>query len=194
MWSLYISFFVLVVIGLWGLYHQVILKEPFGDIPRSNEHMELFFTLSCGVLILIMFLVSRMKLVTVIEETGIRFGFETRMRQKFIAKFVLLLFGIKFWGRFTYGLMQKSISKESISRYEVRKYKPLSEYGGWGYRKIGRGLFKKQVPGVSYSVNGNMGLQLYLTNGEKILIGTHEAEGVGRAMKKLMNEGGIVNG
>jgi len=35
---------------------------------------------------------------------------------------------------------------------------------------------------------------LYLNNGSKVLIGTQESEGVKRAMKKLMNEGGIVNG
>jgi len=55
-----------------------------------------------------------------------------------------------------------------IKEAYVREYKPMSEYGGWGLR-YGR-------KGTAYNVKGNMGLQLILKDGKKILIGTQKAE------------------
>ena len=61
---------------------------------------------------------------------------------------------------------QKHIKLEEIKSFEVRKYKPLTEYGGWGLRS---GL-NTRGHGKAYNVSGNMGLQLYLANGKKLLI------------------------
>jgi len=60
--------------------------------------------------------------------------------------------------------------------------------------KKNRNLFKGGKVGIAYNVKGNMGLQLYLKNGAKILIGTQKPAGVERAMKKLMEEGGTGDG
>ncbi|MCB0473313.1 MAG: hypothetical protein KDC69_02350 [Flavobacteriaceae bacterium] len=56
-----------------------------------------------------------------------------------------------------------------LGKVFIRKYNPVLEYGGWGvrlnyYRKRGR----------AFNVSGNIGLQLILKNGKKILIGTHK--------------------
>lgn len=59
---------------------------------------------------------------------------------------------------------------EDISRAHINKYRPIAEYGGWGYRL---GLFTKKR---AYSISGNMGLALTLKNGQTVMIGTEKAE------------------
>jgi hypothetical protein len=60
----------------------------------------------------------------------------------------------------------KKITWSEVSRAYVRKYSPLAEYGGWGIR------FGMKGTGMAYNIAGNMGLQLELKTGKKILIGT----------------------
>ncbi len=60
-------------------------------------------------------------------------------------------------------------SWDDISKAYLRKYNPLMEYGGWGIRF---GLFGSSG---AYNISGNMGLQLELSSGKKILIGTQNA-------------------
>jgi len=50
----------------------------------------------------------------------------------------------------------------------VRKYSPLFEYGGWGLRW--------SLNGKAVNVRGNMGIQVVLKNGSRILIGTSNPE------------------
>ena len=61
------------------------------------------------------------------------------------------------------------ITWNEVASSEVRRYSPIKEYGGWGYRYG----FKN---GKAYNVSGNMGLQLVLKNGDRILIGTQKPE------------------
>jgi hypothetical protein len=42
--------------------------------------------------------------------------------------------------------------------------------------------------GITYNIMGHIGLQLYLSDGKKLLIGTQRPEAMKRAMKKLMEE------
>ena len=125
----------------------------------NNEGMDNIsrFTLIISSIILvgITFLLFRIKLVTRIREDGIYYRF------------------------FPFHLKEKSILKEDIKSFEVRKYKPIAEYGGWGVRKSIR-------RGSAYNVSGNMGLQLYLKSGRKLLIGTQKAGEIGRAMEAMM--------
>jgi hypothetical protein len=55
-----------------------------------------------------------------------------------------------------------------IQSADVRTYRPLAEYGGWGLRR-GPG-------GVAYNVKGNRGLQLVMSDGRRILIGTQKPD------------------
>lgn len=59
------------------------------------------------------------------------------------------------------------IKKEDIVSAFVRNYK-FSEFGGWGIRFSFRGK------GRALNVSGKTGLQLVLTNGKKILLGTQK--------------------
>ena len=77
---------------------------------------------------------------------------------------------------------ERIISKANIRKYEVRKYNPNREFKGHGVKKGKR--FKKT--GLAYTVSGRIGLQLFLKNGDKILIGTKRKEAIKYAMDKLM--------
>jgi len=76
---------------------------------------------------------------------------------------------------------QRSFHKISISdikTYEVRTYRPIMEYGGWGIRYSLR-------YGKAYNVSGNLGIQLVLKNGSKILFGSQKPEEFLEALKKV---------
>ena len=72
----------------------------------------------------------------------------------------------------------QKIAFEGIMECEARTYSPIKEFGGWGIR-YGRG-------GKAYNVSGNRGVQLELSNGKRLLIGSQRAEELARAIKEGM--------
>lgn len=76
-------------------------------------------------------------------------------------------------------LKERLIKPETIEEFKVREYKPVVDYGGWGI-KHGR-------KGEAINISGKIGLQLWLKNGKKLLIGTRRPEAIKRAMNKMMN-------
>lgn len=68
-------------------------------------------------------------------------------------------------------------SPVDIKNFEKTKYRPLLEYGGWGIRY---GKNKK-----AYNVSGNMGMQLTLSDGKRLLIGTQKPDEFQSAMQKI---------
>ena len=73
---------------------------------------------------------------------------------------------------------EKVITKEDTEEVYVRKYSPISEYGGYGFRFSFRS-------GRALNISGNMGLQLVMKNGKKLLIGTKKPELLETAVTKL---------
>jgi hypothetical protein len=57
---------------------------------------------------------------------------------------------------------------EAIQTYEAKTYRPLREYGGWGIRY--------GAAGKAYNVSGNLGVQLSLLSGRKIMLGSQKPE------------------
>lgn len=154
--QLWILFILIASAGLWLFFmiYQGISENLFTTEPKAA-----WFTLIVGIIpVVLIILFLRMKLITVIDQEGVGCRF-TILQRSF-----------------------KRFKKEDILSYEIRKYKPILEYGGWGIR-VGSG--KK---GSAYNVSGNMGLQLYLKNGKKFLIGTRQEVSLGRAMDKLMGK------
>ena len=82
------------------------------------------------------------KLITRIDEKGIHYRF------------------------FPFHRKLKSILWSEIKSVYVRKYEPISEYGGWGVK----GFFGKR--GRAINIKGNIGIQLEFKNSKKFLIGT----------------------
>jgi len=95
------------------------------------------------ILVFVLFLI--IKLETRIDETGVYYQF------------------------FPFHFKLKRIGWDELKAVEVRKYSPIMEYGGWGIR----GLSRKSRKGMAFNVSGNMGIQLVLKDGGKLLLGTN---------------------
>lgn len=79
---------------------------------------------------------------------------------------------------------EKKLAKEDVKEIYVRKYKPIMEYGGWGYRFRFRS-------GRAINVAGDMGVQLQLQNGKRLLIGTQKPEEMKHAVRRLKENWGL---
>ena len=139
-----------------AIYSQFVLNEPWGNKPMSDLGLLLTTFLVMCVLVVSAFLLFGAKLDVQITSYNIRLDFKP------------------------YIFKPISINKFEIDRFEIREYKALKEYGGWGMKQGKKGI------GKAYSVSGNIGLQLYLTNGKKVLIGTQRRDAMLRAIKKMM--------
>lgn len=150
---IWIVIILIFALWTWAFIQQIIMKEPFGNHPASDLGLILI-----GVVLLIpLFLITQIKLITEISRDGIFYK--------------MTIFMLKF----------KQIKPEEIEDYEIRTYKPVREYGGWGYR-----LSFRKKKGMALSMQGKTGLQLELTNAKKILIGTQKPEEILSAMNKLI--------
>ncbi|GMT45459.1 MAG: hypothetical protein IEMM0006_1291 [bacterium] len=161
-WIYPIIFLASVAPLAYGKYQQLILAKPLGDNPASNEGLLWIFAFVFLFLVLLGIFFWKSKLEVTIDGEGIQYRFPVFIRK---------------W---------RNIKKGSIARYEVRKYSPLLEYGGWGYRSMQSPRSRRN--GIAYNVSGKIGLQLYFTNGRKMLLGTRRPAAMERAMKKLMDE------
>ena len=129
---------IIPLIGLFtfGLITQFILKKAFTDNPVQD-----FALLGLSVLFIsLIILFLKIELLTKIDEKGVHYKFYPFHKN----------FRVIFW--------------DDIEKIYIRKYKPLSEYGGWGMRN--------SKNGKAYTVSGRHGLQLALKDGRKLLIGT----------------------
>ncbi len=62
-----------------------------------------------------------------------------------------------------------------IRSLEVREYSPLREFGGWGVR-VGPG-------GKAYNAYGNLGVQLVLADGRRVLVGSQRPQELEAALR-----------
>ena len=151
-----VSGLVPVTIFSIGLYKQLYLGEQWGNEPMSDSGLIIFSVVMTLIVVGTLILLTRSTLIIKIDDEGIHYRYPP-----FIMK-------------------EKLIRKAEIERFEVRKYSPIGEYGGWGVRSTG---FRGK--GIAYNVSGNIGLQLYLVNGKKILFGTKRKEAILSAMNQL---------
>lgn len=140
---------------LFGFYRQFVLGLPFGSKPLSDAGLLIAGLLSFVVLAVSAWLLFGSVLRVTITEKGII---------------------CHFWPFFR---KQRVISQAEILQWEVRQYKPIAEYGGWGVR------WGNSKTGDAYNVRGNQGLQLVLKSGKRLLIGTQRPEAIAYAMKKM---------
>jgi hypothetical protein len=143
----------IMIFCIYALYQQTVRGSQVGNSPAPNLVLVILFF----VLGFMLWGSLVMKLEVWIDQDGIHY------------RFFPLIF------------KNKLISKEEIHRYEIRKYKPIIDYGGWGVR---RGFGRKWQK--AYNVSGNVGLQLYLTNGKKVLFGTQRSQAILYAMDEMM--------
>ncbi len=72
-------------------------------------------------------------------------------------------------------LRPRRIAIHDIHDAFVREYSPMREFGGWGIR-VGR-------DGRAYNAYGNRGVQLVLTDGSRILVGSQRPEELLNALR-----------
>ena len=144
----------LVILFGYGMIKQFIFGEPWGDKPMSDTALAivgpLMILLGTGLL----WLFLGMKLITEVRKDGVYINFVPLSRQT-------ILFA-------------------EIVSYEVRTYKPIREYGGWGVRY--------GWAGKAYNVSGNRGVQLKLSSGKGLLIGSQCPEELAQAIHSQMME------
>jgi hypothetical protein len=141
----------------WAFYQQFYLCRPWGDNPMSNQGL-----LITGILVIILLglffvLLLSGKLITEIRTDGLYYRYPPFINS------------------------EKSIPAETIANAEVRKYRPIGEYGGWGIR---RGF---RTRNTAYTISGTIGLVIVLKNSKKYTFGTHKPEELRRAVDRMMN-------
>ncbi len=148
----------LIMSAAFGVPIVLIALKLIEEGRQSDDYLELLIVLSVTILFAAVFVVLflRMKLFVALDQTGIRFRFPPMLRK---------------W---------KTIPVTEIERFEVRQYRPVFEYGGWG--------IKGSSKNKAYNVKGNIGLQLHLNNGKKVLLGTQRQQSFAYAMEKLLGK------
>jgi hypothetical protein len=79
---------------------------------------------------------------------------------------------------FPFHFSERHYEWHQLTRCYVRKYSPIGEFGGWGLRGISK---RKRA----WNVSGNMGIQLEMQDGAKLLIGTNKPEEAKEVLKRL---------
>ncbi|KGL62879.1 hypothetical protein [Polaribacter sp. Hel1_85] len=136
----------------------IIVKEYFKENTKMTTN-EFVLTLA-GILISVLF-IFLFKLTTRIDEKGIHYQF------------------------FPFHFSMRLIAWNEISKAGIRTYFPISEFGGWGLKG---GFFFNKGRGKAINVSGDIGIQLVLKNGEKLLIGTQKKEEVNRVLETYKNK------
>jgi hypothetical protein len=142
-----------------GINQQIINGKPFGNNPMSDVGLIITAIFIMLLMVGLTMLFYKMKLITEIRSDGVYYRYPP-----LISKF-------------------KVIHRDEIERFDVREYKPVTEYGGHGL-KTGSKKF-----GKAFTVYGKTGLQLFLKNGTKVLFGTQRKEAIRAAMNRMMEAG-----
>ena len=155
-WIMLLS--ILVAIGGFGvsLYQQLYLGKPYGDEPVSDNSLIwgsiISFVVMSGAFI---FILSG-RLETEIWSDGIRYKFPPLIRKS------------------------RHINLNEIVTVDVAKYRPIIEFGGWGWR---RRLISRKT---AFNVSGSIGVRVTLKNGSQILFGTQKQDEMKRAVAKML--------
>ncbi|ASV31322.1 hypothetical protein CJ263_14485 [Maribacter cobaltidurans] len=131
--------------------YQAINSGELDSMAKNVLILTFFFVL------VILVLVYRIALSTQIDEKGIHFRF------------------------FPFQRNNKVILWADMDKCYTRKYSPIGEFGGWGYRGIGR---KKKA----YNIRGNMGIQVVLKTGKMLLIGTQKPNEAQQTINRYFNQ------
>jgi hypothetical protein len=151
---------IIVLVGGFGMsfYQQLYLGHPNGEEPMSNNGLIWSSIVSFAVVSTVFIFILNGSLVTEIWSDGIRYKFTPLIRK------------------------MRHIPIEQIIDVEVAKYRPILEFGGWGWRR--RLLTRK----TAFNVSGNLGIRVTLKNRSQILFGTHQQEEMRRAIEKMLKQ------
>ncbi|MDQ3981688.1 MAG: DUF3093 family protein [Actinomycetota bacterium] len=73
---------------------------------------------------------------------------------------------------------RKTVPASEIAGCEAVTYRPLLEYGGWGWRW-------SPSRGWAYTMRGNRGVMVHRTNGKSFLVGSQRPEELAEALRRI---------
>ncbi|MDA3910122.1 MAG: DUF6141 family protein [Bacteroidales bacterium] len=147
---IYMFILFLLILNVVAIIQQVIFDKPFGNQPAPD--WGLFVSLILPIGLFIFMYLNRLK--THITDAGI-------------------------WVKYRpIHLKWRYYPWDSIEAAHVRFYRPLKEYGGYGYRiKIG-------TNSQAMNVSGKTGLQLVFKSGRHLLIGTKRGDDMDKVVER----------
>jgi hypothetical protein len=77
-------------------------------------------------------------------------------------------------------LKMRFIPVSDMVSAEVEKYRPILEFGGWGWRKK---LLRRKT---AYNVSGRIGIRVIKKDGSTVMFGTRQEEEMKRAVKRML--------
>ena len=166
-----IRYIITIVVVIQILIAALLIRQLMITNQNGAEDGNARIVLITAILFLILFTVgfvvnfSRLKMITIVTEDGIKVLYPPILRKG------------------------KIISCKDIDRFKIRQYKPLVEFGGWGIKTRGRPLRQRRY-GKALTAYGRTGLQLYMKNGKKFLIGTQRPDPLKHAMSKMLESTG----
>jgi hypothetical protein len=149
---------MLFVIGRFGVdfYQQLNLGRLYSGGQGSSNGLIWSSIISFVVMSTLFIILLNGSLVTEIWSDGVRYKFPPLIRK------------------------MRYIPLDEIVDVEVAKYKPVVEFGGWGWR---RRMFKRKT---AFIVSGRIGVRVTLKKGNQILFGTRQQEEMKRAVEKML--------
>ena len=151
---------LMIIIGISLLVPLALTIKEWSEKTDKSMEANLDLIITLGIMCLVIAPIIFMKLKTRIDNLGIHYQF------------------------FPFHLKPKLITWNEMEKVYVRKYNAVTEYGGWGLKG---GFFYKEK-GIAYNVSGNLGIQIELKKGKKILIGTKQEEKVKQALNYNFNK------
>ena len=145
-WIWFVLFLIAMVICAYFLFKQLVMHQPIGSKPISNEGLIILSTIIPSFFVILYFVFRNTRLITKISSDGIHLRY------------------------FPYSKGEKIISYSDIKKFYKRKYRSYKEYGGYGF------IREKPKRGSAMNVYGDTGIQLEMNTGKKMLIGTQRAE------------------
>jgi len=141
-WWLKVILLAMFLSLLYAIYHWYFVNTNVGNVSSDDTTGQVIVFLSIAPLFILFYF---LKLTTEIDESGIHYQF------------------------LPFHFSKKTIHWHEMDDCYLRAYKPIAEYGGWGYRtSFGNGK--------AFNVKGNKGIQINLSNGKKVLLGTQKQE------------------
>lgn len=157
LWLVIFGLIVVVFIG-FGFFNE------YEDSGKNLNKDQLIPMLISGVLTFLVFLlIVFIRLKTKIDENGISYQMSP------------------------FHLQPRLIPWRELSKCFVRKYSPLTEYGGWGIRGFQRkGFWDFRNKGMAFNIKGDRGIQLIFKDGGKLLIGTQDFKNVEKVIQTYL--------
>lgn len=142
-WWMHLILGGLFVFLLVCLYRWFVMETAIGNVSASDTTGQIIVILTLVPVIIFLYSI---KLRTAIDEIGVHYQF------------------------YPLHLSSKTIRWSELQKCYVRKYSPIKEFGGWGYR-ISWG-----TKGKAFNISGNKGIQLIVMDGKKLLLGTQKSD------------------